>query len=290
MIAAENLYLLLTALAAQGLNLWCIQSDLIGLTDGKATYDTISGTVDVLNVTYCNPSRVTGTDTITATSISTELESSTTVQRIGLKFSSIVASDLLTIETSQDGVTWVTLLTDTRSNWTTETWYWFAIDPQHTALHFRASTNYASITEEFYLARVISDLPVVQWSRDTWAVIPNKAQKGRPVTNYYLERLLTPRLTLWPVPNNDYDHLQVFVQRQIQDVGSLTQHLEVPERWLDPVIWLLAERLAFELPEVEASLIPLLTARAQQALAAVSIGETDGAPITLTPSIRVYTA
>ena len=116
----------------------------------------------------------------------------------------------------------------------------------------------------------------------------SKSKTGRPSTCYYLERLLTPRVNLWPVPNNSTDHLTVFRHRQIEDIGTLTQQVEVPQRWFDPMVWKLAAVLCFELDMVDPGLIQNIVGVAEKVEMEVSADETDGAPISLLPSIRVY--
>jgi hypothetical protein len=286
--AKESLYIALQNLVNRGLNLWCLQTDFIGLSNGQSVYDAPVGTVDITNVIYSQPIRVVGSDIVGADSYMTVFNSATSVVRLGLKFDSIRPSEMIIFQSSNDGIEWENTKSYTRGDWTPGVWYWYPVNVI-TATHFRIVATSDIAVREFYLASSVSDLPVVQWNRDTWATIPNKMQVGRPSTNYYLERLLTPRITLWPVPNNSYDHLQVFVQRQINDVDVLTQPIEVPQRWVEAIIWQLASRLCFELPQVDAALIPSIVAMADKMLLEVEREEVDGAPIALQPSISVYT-
>lgn len=288
-MAKENLYLLLLNLSNRGLNLWCVQSDFIGLSAGKSVYEMLGGTIDVTNVVYCQPTRATGTDTSAAASFTTELTAAAAVRRIGLKFDAINPSESVALQTSSDGITFATVQTFSRSDWAMSTWYWYNLDEITTAQYFRIATAGAITVNEFYLATNSVDLPVVQWNRDTWSVINNKGLQGRPSTNYYLEKLLTPRLTLWPVPNNGYDHLQVFVQRQVQDIGRLSQQVEIPQRWVESIIWQLAARLAFELPQVDPAIVQMVVGMADKVQIEAEYSETDGAPIVLQPGISVYT-
>ena len=289
LVAKESLYLLLLNLANRGLNLWCVEAGLVGLTSGQSLYEMDVGTLNVLNLVYCQPTRVTGTATSTTTSYTLDLGGQNTIRRVGLKFDSIALSEGVTLLSSIDGVSWNSVATYSKSDWVSGEWYWMELPKLTTGQYFKLSSTNTMVVNELYLATQVTDLPVVQWNRDTWSVINNKAQVGRPSTNYYLERLLTPRITLWPVPNNDYDHLQVFVQRQVQDVGTLGEHIEVPERWLEGIIWQLAVRLAFELPQVDAKMIPLVTSMADKVLIEVENDESDGAPIYLQPNMSVYT-
>ena len=255
----------------------------------QATYATPVGTIDLLNLIYTQPTQTTGTDSSTATSYTTQLTEATTIYRIGVKCSAITASDTLTLASSADGASWTTISTHTKTDWTADTWYWFNLDPSVSNVYFRASFGSAATFTEFYLASAIYDLPVTQWNRDTFSTINNKSMSGRPSTCYYFEKLITPQVTLWPVPNNDYDHLTMFVHRQIQDVGTMVQTLEIPSRWIESVIWQLALRLAFELPDVPADVISAVTAMSQQFLLEVEDEEADGAPLYITPSVRGYT-
>lgn len=51
--AKESLYMLILSQANRGLNLWCIDSQLIDIVANQATYVLPDGTVDVLNVNLC---------------------------------------------------------------------------------------------------------------------------------------------------------------------------------------------------------------------------------------------
>lgn len=288
--ARESLYMLLIMLANRGLNLWCVGVDYIGLGQGQATYVTPVGTIDVLNVIYSQPTQATGTDTSTVTSKTTELSVATEVKRIGVKLSAVTAADTLTLASSTDGITYTTIQTEVKTDWTTGTWYWFDLDPTVTDTFFKASFVAAATLSELYLASAVNDLPITQWNRDTYSVMNDKHRQGRPCTTYYLEKLLTPRITLWPVPDNNYDHLTIFRQRQVQDVGTLTQSIEVPQRWVEGIVWQLASRVAFEVDTVQPELMTLIKQMADASLIEVERDETDGAPIFLQPNIRGYSA
>lgn len=287
--AKESLYLLLLGLANRGLNLWCVETSLVGLEAGRPIYDCPVGTIDLLNIVYSQPTRATGTDASMATSLTTDLGASTLVRRIGVKMSVVSTSDTLVIASSSDDISYTTELSVTKTDWNTDNWYWFDLPVQTTSRYFKVSTTNNVTFDEFYIATAINDLPVSQWNRDSWALLNNKATQGRPSTNYYLEKHLTPRVTLWPVPNNNYDHLTMFVHRQIQDIGRLTHTIDLPQRWHNAIIWQLAALLCFELDMVDAAVIPIVTTMSQQALIEAEKDESDGAPLLLQPGISVYT-
>ena len=222
-IAKENLYLLLTNMPNLGINLWAVEKSYVPCVTGQQVYLCPTGTIDLLNLTYSQPQRATGTDSTTATSKTTWLGFATTIVRVGVKMSGSAASGTLSVRSSDDGVNFTVILEEAKTDWQDGTMYWFDIDPSVSAEYFKASFSSNVAFTEFYLATSVYDLPVTQWNRDTWAAMTSKTQRGRPVTTYYFEKLINPQITAWPVPNNEYDFFTMFVHRQIEDVGTLTQ-------------------------------------------------------------------
>jgi hypothetical protein len=288
-LAQDNLYLLLTNLSNRGLNLWAVEKRYIGLTQGQATYSCPTGTIDLLNLVYATPTRATGTDTTTATAISTDLTTATNIVRIGVKASAVTAADTLTLSSSDDGVTWSTLSSTTSTTWATDTWYWFDVSPQVTAQYFKAAFGLAATFTEFYLASQVNDLPVTAWNRDTYSVINDKSKQGHPSTTYFFEKLISPQVTVWPVPDTSYNYLTMWIHRQVQDVGTLTQTLEIPSRWYEAIIWELAVRLAFEIQGVDPSIIQAVQVMADKFTNEAEQEESDGMPLYIAPTIRGYT-
>ncbi len=134
-----------------------------------------------------------------------------------------------------------------------------------------------------------SEIPVMPINRDDFANLPRKSTQSAVPVNYYFEKLVEPQITLWPVPNDDTKHLNLYRYRQIQDVGDLTDELELPARWLEAVCWQLALRLAFELPNVSADRVTLVKQMADSMVIEADGNETDGAPVYFAPGIGVYT-
>lgn len=69
----------------------------------------------------------------------------------------------------------------------------------------------------------------------------------------------------------------------------MTENLDVPQRWFDAIVAMLASKLAEELPEVDAGLMPILEAKADKALAQAESEERDNSPIYWQPLLSVYT-
>jgi hypothetical protein len=81
-------------------------------------------------------------------------------------------------------------------------------------------------------------------SRTEYASYPNKQQQGFPTT-YWFDRLLSPTVTLWPVPDGNEVSFSYYRVRQVQD-SNLTsgQTVEIPYYFLEAFAYGLAQRLA----------------------------------------------
>ena len=75
-----------------------------------------------------------------------------------------------------------------------------------------------------------TDYSVPRVSRDDYLTIPNKTTTGR-VDQFFLNRLITPELKLWPVPDNNTDIIIFNRLTRIQDADTYTNTFEVPFRF-----------------------------------------------------------
>jgi hypothetical protein len=75
-----------------------------------------------------------------------------------------------------------------------------------------------------------TDYSVPRVSRDDYLTIPNKTTTGR-VDQFFLNRLITPELKLWPVPDNNTDIVIFNRLTRIQDADTYTNTFEVPFRF-----------------------------------------------------------
>ena len=285
-IALEDLFTLLMSISSRGLNLWCVDKQLIALIEGQASYDLPSGSLEVLNLLHASPQRVSGTDTSSPTLYQTELDDSTTVVRVGIKFS-VAQSVPFTIQSSTNGIVWTTHRTVAIAP-AVGVWGWYDLDPGPTATFFRIAAAALSTVDDFYLATSTREIEITAFNRDDYANQPDKTVRSAISNNYFFEKLVTPRITLWPVPNDDTRHLVPFRYRQVQDVGALANELELPTRWFEAIIWHLALRLAFDLPGVTADRRTEIMQMASSMTFEVEGSETDSAPVYFVPRIGVY--
>lgn len=93
-----------------------------------------------------------------------------------------------------------------------------------------------------------ADLTITRISVSTYATIPNKLSQGRPI-QIWIERLDTPRFTVWPVPDNSQQYILVYWRlRRIENAGEGVNTMDMPFRFIPCMIAGLAYYLAMKVP------------------------------------------
>ena len=289
-IANDQLYLLLSDLANQGAPLWCIQKSIYPLYNGFGQIITYEGTVDILNSNFRTLQEVTGTEDIQPTYRSVDFTNATPVTTVGLKWAGTPVP--VALQRSDDGVTWTTIQTEVTTANAGE-WSWFDLAISVAARYFRVLAGTGTLlVDRMYLGNTPTEIPLARMNRDDYTNLPNKSfQSNRPL-QYWLDRQTqSPVMNLWPVPNAAAETSQVVVwaHRYIMDVGTMTQQIEVPQRWYEAIVSMLAAKMAMEMIEVDTNLIPMLDAKAAQALYVAQAEERDNSPMMIAPNISMYT-
>ena len=76
-----------------------------------------------------------------------------------------------------------------------------------------------------------SDITINRISRGDYLAIPDKDDQGR-ATQFFVDRLITPTVTIWPVPENSTDTLIYYRLIRMDDADESTNTMEVPFRFL----------------------------------------------------------
>lgn len=93
-----------------------------------------------------------------------------------------------------------------------------------------------------------ADLSITRISVSTYATIPNKLTQGRPI-QIWIERLNTPRVTVWPTPDNSQPYTLVYWRlRRIENAGDGVNTMDMPFRFLPCMVAGLAYYLALKVP------------------------------------------
>jgi hypothetical protein len=91
------------------------------------------------------------------------------------------------------------------------------------------------------------DLPMEPLTRDEYYDLPNKASAGTPTQYFFDPQSATQTLFIWPVQATvTTETVKYTYQRRIQDIGVITNTIDVPQEWLSTVGYGLAARLLDE--------------------------------------------
>jgi hypothetical protein len=287
--ALDSLYLMLSELANIKTPSWCIEKLVLPMYENQPLVTLPPGTVEVLNLNYRTLQLLSGATVSTPTSYTVNFTSATVVNTVGVEWSGVGVN--LTFQVSNNGVTWVTVGTQTTPavagdiTWTDIN---VGLPYQYFRITSASTINYTAIT----LGNLPQEIPLGQLNRDSYVNQTNKVFPGRPSNYYFLRDLPEPVIYLWPAPFSAAEQAQLVLwrHRQIMDTENLQQEVEVPQRWLEAITNGLAARVAAETPSVDANLVPMLEQRASISMQRAWDGDNDGSPIQINPGIRAYTA
>jgi hypothetical protein len=196
------------------------------------------------------------------------------------------------LEGSVDNATWTTLYTGTSVAVTDKKWVWQDVDPGMNVQYYRmrATSGTTLALRELYLGNNSREIQMSRLNRDDYTNLPNKNFTANQPYQFWFDRTIPlPTMYLWPTPDNYFVQATVWASRQIMDVGSLTNELEVPQRWYEAVVMNLAHKMSLELPGVPLDRVTYLEKQADSYLAQAENEERDKSPIYFAPNIGVYT-
>jgi hypothetical protein len=267
---------------------WCIEKLILPMYENQPLVTLPIGTVEILNLNYRVLQLLSGAYVTTSTSYTVNFTTQTVVNTIGIKWSA--AAVPVTFQVSTNGSTWVTVGTSSAVASAGEI-TWTDISGALAYSYFRITStsplNFSVIT----LGNLPQEIPLGQLNRDSYVNQSNKVFPGRPSNFYFQRDLPEPIIDLWPAPFSGAEQAQLILwrHRQIMDTENLQQEVEVPQRWLQAIIDGLASKVAYETPQVDANLMPMLDQRANMSMQRAWDGDNDGSPIQINPGISAYT-
>lgn len=129
------------------------------------------------------------------------------------------------------------------------------------------------------------DRIIMPVSRTEYASYPNKQQQGAPTT-FWFDRLLSPTVTLWPVPDGTYTQFKYYRLRQTQDTALANAAVpEMPVYFWNAFTKGLAANLAISWAP---SQYPVLKAEAAEAYQYASTQNVETANMYLSPQLSGY--
>ena len=318
--ARELLYLLLSSLANQGVPLWCLDYQIIALYDGQAAVPLPTGTVDVRVANERRLTRLTGTytstgggtaslafdndfatklvQTVTSGYVNIDFGSDTLVTTVGL-LPGATGSLAVAFQRSQDLSAWTTVRMVSAQTYTDETWAWFDLDANQANTYFRLNVSGGTLNmREIFVGNNSTEIPMSRQNIDQYWALTNKTFQGQPL-QYFLDRTLAsgtgkdqPVMYIWPVTNtaSRYDQITMRRHRYIMDVGTLTDVLEIPQRWYNAIVWGLAKSISDEHPEVTFDQQGVCKLEYKEALDEAQAEERDNSITTFAANISYYSA
>jgi hypothetical protein len=317
--ARQSLFFLLSHLANIGINYWAIDKKVFGLNADQYIYSMPLGCIDVLNVLYRTMNRPNGAYTSSAggvvanlydNNVDTYCQQTSANGNFAVDFGSSnpiyigsigflpyiggsgVATWSIALEYSTDNSTWNMLEDLGTIAVANNQWVWTDIDPGQSVGYYRIRA-YGGTTmalRELYFGNNSREIQMARLNRDDYTNLPNKNFTANQPYQFWFDRTIPqPTVYLWPTPSDPFIQMTVWYQRQIMDVGALTDELEVPQRWYEAVVFMLAHRMSLELPQVAMDRIGYLEKMADRYYSEAEAEERDKSPIYLAPNISVYT-
>jgi hypothetical protein len=130
------------------------------------------------------------------------------------------------------------------------------------------------------------DRVIMPISRTEYASYPNKTQQGFP-TSYWFDRLISPTITLWPVPDgSSATILKYYRVRQVQDANLQNgENAEIPYRWLEAF----ADGLTYRLARIwQPQMAVALKGQADESYQIAADQDVEAVPTYISPMIGGY--
>lgn len=323
-LAQQQLYLYLSELSNAAVPLWCIDKQILPMYQGSNLVTCPPGTIDCLELMIRDLQYQTGTvfssdggnasaiQSLTTTGsytqttqngiITVTLAGATNLTQFGL-LPAASGNWNYSINVSSDGTTFTPVVSKTYQAVTAGQWLWFDIDSfqssvagnalqQVLAYQIVASGGTTLAINQFLAANLPNEITMALINRDDYISLPNKDFQGRPVQYWFDKQYYQPTIHIWPAADSYSQFRQLILtrHRQIMDVGTLPQIIEVPQRWLNAIIDKLAAAVAIETPGVPPQLVGTLVERGNESEMKAWSRETDMAPSRFSPAIGCYTA
>lgn len=309
----QALFYILQNLSNRGVNLWMLENKLIGTVKDQTIITLPEGTIDVREANWryivtpsisdALPVSNPDSDNLFDQDLSTYATSTlgdnwfgasfTTGQRIyQVGFNSYGTFTYnFVFETSEDGITWTARKTLPEITLSDREWYYFSFDPtpEHNFFRLRETVASTFSLRQLSFSYTQQDIPLSRLNRDDYWNLPNKQFESQRSLQYWFDRQIVPQMYLWPIPSNDFQLFQLIIEKQLQDVGSLSNELYVPNRWIAAIQKMLSHQLAMQIPGVELNRIQYLEQQANLWLAQAENEERDKSPIYYAPNISYYT-
>lgn len=133
------------------------------------------------------------------------------------------------------------------------------------------------------------DVPLLEMSRQEYYDQPNKSIASVPTSFYYDPQRATGTLSIWPTPSTataSAQTLKVTYLRRIEDFDGSADDADLPQEWLEALVYNLAVRLMPQYPVNDSNLSQLVISMAGELYGQLSGWDEEPASIFIQPATR----
>jgi hypothetical protein len=318
--AKQALFYNLMDLSNMGVNLWLLENQLYGTVTAQQELTLPKTTIDVreanwvyvqnIGISQALPVNSSSAASLFDQNLDTFATSTTGENWFGAAYSpdqavfyvgfnayvpgnntALTTTYNLAYETSDDLITWTTRQVFPATTLHDREWAYFNISttPNYTYYRLRETVATTFSLRQIVFSQSQQVIPLARLNRDDYWSLPNKQFASNRSLQFWFDRQIEPSMYLWPVPDNDFQMFQLIVEKQMQDVGSLTNEVYVPDRWIACIQAQLSHKLSLQLPGVDLQRIQYLEAQANKLFMHASEEDRDKSPIYLQPNFSYYT-
>jgi len=317
--AKQALFYILQNSSNRGVNLWLLENIVLGAQSNQQILTMPAGTIDVreANWVYVQTPQISNalpTDNSTAPNVFSGTLNSygtttgsenwfgaaygvqTSIYYVGFNAyapnNGTATYTNMVYETSNDGVNWSVQATfDSTIVAQDRTWTYIPVNitEQYYFHRIRSNTSTPFSVRQVVFTQSQQVIPLARLNRDDYWNLPNKQFPSVRSLQYWFNRQIDPEMYLWPVPSNDFQVFQLIIEKQMMDVGSLTNQLYLPNRWIPYIQAALTHELAMQLPGTDMGRVAYLEKRALDMRTQAEEEDRDKSPIYFQPNYSYYT-
>ncbi len=310
----SELQMMMNSMIQEDVLLWTIDKQIYGLNLNQNLLQFSQDTIDLENVLYRYNNLPSGgipassaggtaanafdqllttacTQTAPNGNISYDFLTPVTITTVGMLPNATGTLNPVYEYLDSDGVTWIEVIPAAgASTYAAGQWYWLDIAQPQTGNAFRIRETGGGTLNVIELVYSTSarEILISRINKDDYQNLPYKNQVGRPL-QYWFDRQIIPQAWVWPASAYWLNSVVVWRRRVLQNVGTFTDTIEFPPRWLDTVVYSLASRIIYILPGADLTRAPILEAKAAQVRQLAWNEERDNSPFYISPQIQGYT-
>jgi len=133
------------------------------------------------------------------------------------------------------------------------------------------------------LRRSSVDTRMNRLNRSQYQTRPKKSTQARP-SQFWLERLKTPVLHVYPAPENSSDTIRFYAMERIEDVGASTKTLDIPSRFAETIVCGLAYYLSMKYNN---AVMPIMKQMFDETLRSAMDEDRERTSTKIVPSVRL---